>query len=92
MKQMIHEGKTPNDPEVQKHTEAMLSFMRPKVEPLLDDEAKKQLMDNKGSFEEPNPYLFPSAFNKKEEKFMERVMDELIRCKINFNRTNSRKL
>jgi len=72
MKRFIQAGKTPNDPEVLKHTEAMVSIMKPIVEPLLDDEAMKQIQNNDGSFEEPNPYLFPSAFNKEEEKYMEK--------------------
>lgn len=91
MKRFIQEGKTPNDPEVLRHVEAMISFIKPMVEPLLDDEARKQLMNNEGSFEEPNPYLFPSAFNEEEEKFMEKVIDELISSKININQHDSRK-
>ncbi|WP_078392789.1 hypothetical protein [Shouchella patagoniensis] len=55
--------------------------MKPVVEPLLDDETMKQLQQNDGSFDEPNPYLFPSAFTKEEETFMEKVMHELIRSK-----------
>ncbi|WP_077618369.1 MerR family transcriptional regulator [Bacillus sinesaloumensis] len=31
MKQFIQEGRTPNDPEVVEHTEAMVSFMKPAV-------------------------------------------------------------
>lgn len=86
MKRFIQEGKAPNDPEVLKHTEAMVSIMKPAVEPLLDDEAKKQLLNNEGSYEEPNPFLFPSAFTKEEEKFMEKVIDELISSKVTNNR------
>lgn len=81
MKRFIQEGKAPNDPDVLAHTEAMISLMKPVVEPLLDDEAMKQLQQNDGSFDEPNPYLFPSAFTKEEETFMEKVMHELIRSK-----------
>lgn len=91
MKRFIQEGKTPNDPEVLKHVEAMVSFMKPMAEPLLDDEERKQLMNNDGSFTEPNPYLFPSAFNKEEEKFMEKVFDELISSKINSDRHTGEK-
>ncbi len=91
MKQFIQVGKAPNDPEVLNHTEAMMSIMKSIVEPNLDDEMKKQLLDNDDSFEEPNPYLFPSAFNKEEEKFMEKVVNELIRSKITPNRDDSRK-
>lgn len=91
MKRFIQEGKTPNDPEVLKHADAMVQSMKPLVEPLLDDEAKKQLMNNDGSFVEPNPYLFPSAFNKEEEKFMERVIEELIGSKVNLDQQDSRK-
>lgn len=42
----------------------------------------KQLENNEDSYENPNPYLFPSAFNKEEEKFMEQVIEELISRKI----------
>ncbi|MBP2243300.1 DNA-binding transcriptional MerR regulator [Cytobacillus eiseniae] len=90
MKRFILEGKTPNDPEVIKHADAMVSMMKPIVEPHLDDEAREQLLNNEDSFEEPNPYLFPSAFNKEEEKFMKRVIDELISSKINLNRQDNR--
>lgn len=84
MKQFIRDGKAPHDPEVLEHTEAMISKMKPLVAPVLDDaEAVKQLKNNNGSFEEPNPYLFPNAFNKDEEKYMESVIEELIRSKIN---------
>lgn len=81
MKRFIREGRKPSDPEVLEHTEAMVSMMKPLVEPHLDDEAKKQLANNDGSFEELHPYLFPSAFTKEEEK----VMDELISRKINLS-------
>lgn len=91
MKRFIQEGKTPNDPEVLKHAEAMMSIMKHILEPLLDDEAKKQLQNNDGSFKELNPYLFPSAFNKEEEKYMEKVIDELINSKIALYRHDSRK-
>ncbi|WP_342507287.1 MerR family transcriptional regulator [Sporosarcina sp. FSL K6-2383] len=89
MKRFIQEGKAPHDSEVLDHVEAMISFMKPMVEPLLDDEARKQLMNNEGSFQEPNPYLFPSAFNEEEEKFMEKVVDELISSKINIDQDES---
>lgn len=69
----------------------MVSMMKPIVEPLLDDEARKQLMNNEGSFEKPNPFLFPSAFNEEEEKFMGKVIEELISSKIALNRHDSRK-
>ncbi len=82
MKRFIREGRKPSDPEVLEHTEDMVSMMKPLVEPHLDDEAKKQLTNNDGSFEELHPYLFPSAFTKEEEKFMGKVMDELISRKI----------
>lgn len=67
----------------------MISVMKPKVEPLLDDVARKQLENNEGSFEEPNPYLFPSAFNKEEEMFIGKAMDELIRSKVYLNRQDN---
>lgn len=82
MKRFIQEGKEPNDPEVLDHTEAMISVMKPEVAPLLDDEKMKQLVNNEGSFEEPNPYLFPSAFTKEEEKFMVKVIEELVKSKV----------
>ncbi|QDP41180.1 hypothetical protein [Radiobacillus deserti] len=90
MKRFIQEGKAPNDPEVLKHTEAMVEIMKSKVVPLLNDETKKQLLgdetkeqydNNDDSYKDPNPYLFPSAFNKEEEKFMEKVVEELINKK-----------
>lgn len=81
MKRFIQEGKAPNAPEVLEHTGAMVSRMKTDVEPLLDDEAREQLLTNDGSFEEPNPYLFPSAFTKEEEMFMEKVIEELIHSK-----------
>nr|WP_106780806.1 MerR family transcriptional regulator [Lysinibacillus timonensis] len=82
MKRLIQEGKTPDDPEVLKHTEAMVSVMKTVVEPHLDEEVQKQLLDHDGSFEEPNPYLFPNAFNKEEETFMEQVIEEFIKSKV----------
>lgn len=91
MKRLIQEGKAPNDPEVLEHTEAMISVMKPEVAPLLDDEEMKQLANNDGSFEEPNPYLFPSAFTKEEEKFMEKVIEELVKSKVALNRNNNSK-
>lgn len=41
MKRFIQEGKTPNDPEVLDHTEAMISIMKTTVKPLIDDEMIK---------------------------------------------------
>lgn len=90
MKRFIREGKKPNNPEVLKHADAMVSLMKPIVEPLLDDEVMKQLKNNEGSFEEPNTYLFPSAFNKEEEKFVKDVIDELINSKVT-NRQDNQK-
>lgn len=89
MKRFIQEGKAPNDTNVLAHIEEMISVMKPKVEPLLDDVARKQLENNEGSFEEPNPYLFPSAFNKEEEMFIGKAMDELIRSKVYLNRQDN---
>lgn len=86
MKGFIQEGKAPNDPEVLQHVDAMVSMMKTRVEPLLDDETKKQLMNNEDTLEVPNPYLFPSAFNKEEEKFMEKVTEELISYKLTRSR------
>lgn len=83
MKRYIQEGKAPSDPEVLDHAEAMVSTMKPIVEPLLEDEEiRRQLEYYEGEFVEPNPYLFPSAFNKEEEKFMEQVIEALIQRKI----------
>lgn len=42
-----------------------------------------RIRENEGSFEEPNPYLFPSAFKKEEEEFMGRVIEELVESKLN---------
>ena len=89
MKRFIQEGKTPNDPEVLKHTETMVSMMKTVVAPHLDDEAMQQLKNNEGSFEAWNPYLFPSSFNKEEEKFIEKVINELINSKVTLNRNDS---
>ncbi|WP_071394251.1 MerR family transcriptional regulator [Bacillus tuaregi] len=91
MKRFIQEGKAPNDPEVLQHTEAMVSMMKDEVELLLDDEAKNELVNNEGCFAEPNPYLFPSAFNQEEEKFMEKVIEELISRKITIKRQDNEK-
>lgn len=92
MKQFIQAGKSPGDPEVLEHADEILSTMRPLVKPVLDDdEARKQLMNNDGYFEEPNPYLFPTVFNQEEEKFMEKVINELINSKITFRRNDSKK-
>ncbi|GAA0356738.1 MerR family transcriptional regulator [Bacillus horti] len=91
MKRFIQEGKAPNDPEVLAHTKAMVSIMNPIVEPLLDGVSMKQLDSNEGSFEEPNPYLFPSAFNKEEERFMEKVIEELIGSKGSLNPQDNEK-
>ncbi|MGI8349665.1 hypothetical protein NiCM35_07785 [Niallia circulans] len=89
MKRFIQEGKAPNDTNVLAHIEELVSVMKPKVEPLLDDVARKQLENNEGSFEEPNPYLFPSAFNKEEEMFIGKAMDELIRSKVYLNQQDN---
>lgn len=90
MKRFIKEGKKTNDSEVLEHADAMVSLMKPIVEPLLDDKAMQQLMNDEGSFEEPNPYLFPSTFNKEEEKFMGKVIEELISSKVALNQEDSK--
>lgn len=91
MKRFIQEGKTPNDPEVLEHTEAMVSIMKTIVEPLLDDETVTQFESGESSFEEPNPYLFPNSFNKEEEEFVGKVIYELINSKVSINRNDTEK-
>ncbi|GAF21662.1 LOW QUALITY PROTEIN: transcriptional activator TipA [Bacillus sp. JCM 19047] len=78
MKQFIHAGKAPNDPDVLAHTEALVSTLKPEVKPLLDKGARDELKKGEGSLFKSNPYLFPSAFNKEEERFIEKVIHELI--------------
>lgn len=81
MKRFIQAGKAPNDPEVLAHAEAMISILKPVVAPLLDEVALEQLEKGESSLFESNPYLFPSAFNKEEELFIEKVINELILSK-----------
>ncbi|TSB47810.1 MerR family transcriptional regulator [Alkalicoccobacillus porphyridii] len=81
MKRFIKEGKATNDPEVLAHTQTMVSFMKPVVEPILDELAMKQLEKNEGSFSDPDPYLFPNSFTKEEEEFVEKVIYELLHSK-----------
>ncbi|GAF17181.1 transcriptional regulator, MarR family [Bacillus sp. JCM 19046] len=85
MKQFIQAGKAPNDPEVLALTEALVSTLKQEVEPLLDKEALGQLEQGDNSLFKSNPYLFPSGFTEEEERFIEKVITELILSKTSYN-------